>query len=71
MMLLSMAIANGQRPAVVEAHCPNCGHITLFRYAGEQKCPPQVAELLGLPTSISLWHCDNCNSTLSEIDLGG
>lgn len=58
-----------QKPAVIEACCPSCGRLGNFRYGGEQRLPARVAQITGMPMSISLWHCDHCHSTLSEVDL--
>jgi len=56
-------------PQVIEARCPSCHQVSRFTYCGEQHWPPKVAEMLGLPTTIRLWVCGNCESTITEPNL--
>ena len=51
------------------AQCPNCESETSFHFAGEQRCPPKVAELTGLPEVMQLWTCNDCHSTVMEPSL--
>ncbi len=51
------------------AFCTSCGCYSEFVKAGVQRWPPRVVAMMGLPESIQLWHCTECNSTLSETDL--
>lgn len=53
----------------LEAHCPNCDCNTHFIYGGEQEFPARVQAVTGLPSAISLWHCERCHSTFCEYDL--
>jgi hypothetical protein len=58
-----------QRHDSRHAVCPTCGKHSRFTFAGEQRWPKRVAEKAGLPEVSSLWHCDTCKTTLSELDL--
>ena len=52
-----------------EVFCPSCEQPTYFTESGVQKWPPKVAQAAGLPEVIQLWQCENCHTTISEIDL--
>ena len=49
--------------------CPTCGRTGQFTANGTQRWPAAVAAAHGLPTTITLWTCPHCHSTLSEIEL--
>ncbi len=51
------------------ALCPTCWYAGHFQYSGQQRWPPTVARLHGLPAVMNLWTCPNCHSTLSEAAL--
>jgi hypothetical protein len=51
------------------AICPSCNHSGDFALLGVQRVPLEVAQKLGLPTSIVLWSCPHCHTTVSEPDL--
>ncbi|MEP7286584.1 MAG: hypothetical protein ABI947_12550 [Chloroflexota bacterium] len=51
------------------ATCPTCKQTGKFEYLGEQHWPPDVAKALNLPTTIILWSCSRCHTTISEMDL--
>jgi hypothetical protein len=53
----------------VVAHCPSCGATSAFEYCGVQQFPPRAAERAGLPSTLYLFTCCGCGSTLSHIDL--
>ena len=62
-----------QHPALLEdpfeADCPSCHHHATFTFIGQQKFPEKVAQKIGLPSVIFLWHCSECQTTLSHIEL--
>ncbi len=51
------------------AACPTCKHTGEFDYLGEQHWPPELTRKLGLPSTIMLWSCSHCHTTISEPDL--
>src|SRR5687768_2198001 len=51
------------------ARCPSCNAWSTFRAVGEQHWPLEVARLTGLPSTIRLYVCYNCGSTISEQNL--
>jgi len=55
----------------IDCDCPSCRQVGQFTYLGKQEYPKQVAEAAGLPTTIHLWTCPNCLTTVNEIDLRG
>lgn len=52
------------------ACCPNCRRSVTFRFGGEQVWPLEVALKAGLPQRMTLWHCNCCNSTFADYQLG-
>lgn len=57
-------------PKEVTAVCPSCEQPGTFDLAGVQPVLPPVARKMGLDGDcIVLWHCPNCNSTISDNDL--
>lgn len=54
---------------IIETHCPSCGKDTEFHHLGEQKWSEAVANRLGIPTIVNLYNCDNCQTTLTDIQL--
>lgn len=53
----------------VVANCPSCGQTAPFEYCGVQQFPPHIASLTNLPSTLYLFTCCACGSTLSHIDL--
>ncbi len=54
----------------LNATCPSCQQTGVFTFAGEQPMPAIVARKMGLDEDcIHLWHCPNCNSTISQQEL--
>jgi hypothetical protein len=53
----------------VVTYCPSCGCHATFDYCGVQRFPERAAALANLPTSLHLFTCRACGSTLSHIDL--
>jgi hypothetical protein len=51
------------------AVCPTCGDQSDFSLCGIQEWPVQVAEKAGLPTTMSVWSCTACETTLLEPNL--
>lgn len=51
------------------AVCPTCGHHSEFVLCGVQEWPARVAEAAGLPTTMSVWSCKSCETTLLEPNL--
>lgn len=51
------------------AVCPTCGNHSDFTLCGTQEWPARVAEAAGLPTIMSVWSCDSCETTLLEPNL--
>jgi hypothetical protein len=51
------------------AICPTCGDHTQFTLCGIQEWPARVAEAAGLPSVMSVWSCDSCDTTLLESNL--
>jgi hypothetical protein len=51
------------------ATCPTCKRTGEFEYLGEQHWPPELTRKLGLPSTIILWSCPACQTTISETDL--
>jgi hypothetical protein len=51
------------------AVCPTCGDSSQFTLCGIQEWPPRVAEAAGMPTTMSVWSCDSCETTLLEANL--
>jgi hypothetical protein len=56
-------------PAPMCAHCPNCDKSTVFSYCGAQRFPREAARRAGLPTTLHLWNCTRCHSTISHLEL--
>ena len=56
-------------PRLSRGRCPSCGRVSTFSLGGDQNIPERVAKATGLPQVIKLYHCDNCNSTVSELDI--
>lgn len=54
-------------PFIVE--CPSCHQRASFSYKGQQVFPEKVAQKAGLPSIIHLWHCSECQTTLSHMEL--
>ena len=69
MMLSVMAQYNLPPTQQRQAICPSCHTRNWFVYAGEQHWPLKVAQSIGIDPVIPLWHCDGCNSTVSECEL--
>lgn len=54
----------------VSAVCPSCKRRGDFTHTGDQRVPAHIAQKMGLSENhIPLWHCPNCNSTISEPEL--
>jgi len=53
----------------IQAECPSCGEYTAFSFLKDQRWPPEIAEMLALPSVIALWTCASCHSTISETEL--
>gem|GEM_PF-5444947 len=51
------------------AICPTCGDHSDFSLCGIQEWPKRVAEAAGLPTIMSVWQCQSCETTLLEPNL--
>ena len=51
------------------ACCPSCEYISTFTPAGVQHIPKHIAAAAGLPPTVYLYHCDHCQSTISDQDL--
>ncbi len=51
------------------ACCPSCEKISTFTPAGVQYIPKHIAAAAGLPEAVNLYHCDHCQSTISDQDL--
>ena len=51
------------------ATCPTCKHNGKFEYLGVQHWPPELARQVGLPSTIVLWSCSHCHTTISEPNL--
>jgi uncharacterized protein with PIN domain len=68
-MMLAMTMKQNDMWREQQAYCPSCNQRTMFSYAGEQRWPVKVAEAVGIEPVVRLWHCQKCNSTLSECDL--
>ena len=51
------------------AVCPACGNQTELSLCGVQEWPARVAEAAGLPTTMSVWNCTACETTLLEPNL--
>ena len=51
------------------AVCPTCGDHSEFVLCGVQEWPARVAEAVGLPTTMSVWSCQSCETTLLEPNL--
>lgn len=58
-----------REPREIFARCPSCGRYGWFGFRGVQHWSEQVAEKCGLPTSIRLWICEYCQTTISEPNL--
>lgn len=49
--------------------CPSCGTYTVFTYVGKQIWPERIAKAAGVPSTMRLWECSHCHTTLSETEL--
>jgi hypothetical protein len=55
--------------APIKRHCTCCGQLATFRYIGTQYFPKPISTLRpGSKTSITLWTCDVCATTLSNLE---
>lgn len=61
--------ASRREPRELFAHCPSCQRKGWFEYSGVQHWSERVAAACGLPSTMRLWTCEYCHSTLSEISL--
>lgn len=70
-MMLSVMTQHTTTPPARQrqALCPSCRTSNQFRYAGEQHWPLKVAKATGLDPVVHLWHCNGCNTTVSESEL--
>jgi ribosomal protein L37AE/L43A len=59
---LSVDVTLGEK---MTAFCPSCGHHTTFTFVGVQVWPDRVAAALNVSPKTNLWHCGNCETTLS------
>lgn len=55
-------------PRPVVAQCPSCNTHSVFTFLGVQHWPVRVAQMMGTKTSIKLWQCGHCSSTISDIE---
>jgi len=55
----------------IETQCPTCGEHSQFNHIGEQTWSEAVAEKLGVPTTINLYDCNHCHTTLTDVQLNG
>jgi hypothetical protein len=60
-----MMVKDGHIPKLIDGECPSCGYEGSFKYIGTQVWPQEVAERLGVATSIALYQCENCLTTIS------
>jgi hypothetical protein len=51
------------------ASCPTCGCSGEFEFSGTQRWPAEVARRLNLPSTIHLWTCLVCETTICEQEL--
>ncbi len=51
------------------AVCPTCGDHSEFVLCGVQEWPARVAEIAGLPTTMTVWGCSSCETTLLEPNI--
>lgn len=51
------------------ATCPSCGARARFIQIGEQSWPERVAKAVGMPTTVQLWNCAACHTTLLHPSL--
>jgi hypothetical protein len=55
--------------ASLTRHCTCCGQLSTFQYIGTQYFPSQVTALRpGGKTSLTLWTCNYCATTLSNLE---
>jgi hypothetical protein len=48
------------------ALCPSCQEWTEFTFLGVQRWPEAVARLHGLPSTLMLYNCACCQTTISQ-----
>lgn len=51
------------------ALCPTCKEYSVFSYIGSQTFPQEVADKIGLPATIYLYRCEQCKTTMNQLDL--
>lgn len=54
---------------VIQTECPTCGKASRFEFIGQQKWPDAVAKRLNIPTIVNLYDCQQCHTTLTDIQL--
>lgn len=51
------------------ATCPACKQHVSFESVGVQHWPVEICRKYGIPTSVTLWHCSHCKTTVSGESL--
>lgn len=58
-----------RKPREIFAHCPSCQKMGWFEFRGVQRWSENVAAACGQPSTMRLWTCESCQSTLTEANL--
>lgn len=64
-MCMDLQTPPNNRETQTVAACPACQGAALSAFIGTQTWPQAVAERLNMPTTVEIWQCQRCQTTIT------